>query len=149
MNTVYFEDVYTQFLRDITSITLAELSNEEIQAECESLLMNAITQFKFPKVSLQYEQDETGRYYFTDNVTQAEISVLLLHMGVGWIKYQLLNEDNFTPQYYDSTTRTYSKSAMIAQLNRLYENLEKKAKSREYDYGRTRDYKPTIGNIWQ
>lgn len=144
-----FSDVYSKFLSTIKSCTLASFSPQEIEDELFDLLTLSISDFKFPKISLAYEYNEDeDEYYFVEELRDAEVRVLIAFMRANWVSYQLTQEKNFDNQYYDSTTRTYSKANMLAQLNKLHDSLLKIAKQTEYDYNRVAlDGTPQIGKI--
>lgn len=147
---VSFEILYSQFLSSISSYTLAQLSDDEIQAELFNLARRAIATFKFPKIALDYHFDEevTYQYQFDNDITQREINVLLSHMKVLWIEFQISKEERLQNQYYDNNVRTFSSANLIAQLNRMYENFKLAARQTEYDYSRVAaDGKPRVGDI--
>jgi hypothetical protein len=150
---VTFNKLYAQFLSSISSYTLSQLSDDEIQAELFNLASRAIAAFKFPKVPLTYvevENPNTGEIMptFNEDISQKELNVLLAHMKVLWIEFQISKEERTINLYYDDNVRTFSAANMIAQLNRMYENFVIAAKRAEYDYGRVAtDGKPRIGDI--
>lgn len=144
-----FEILYDQFLSTISSYTLSQMDDEDIQSELFNLTINAISRFKFPKVSLTYSlHEEDYMYYFDENVAQAEITVLLAYMKVAWVEFQISKEQRFDSQYYDNNVRTFSMGNILAQLNRMYENFLQDAKDKEYNYGRVNIFgKPRLGDI--
>lgn len=146
---VSFEVLYSQFLSSISSYTLLQLSDDEIQSELKNLIDRAIGAFKFPKTELTYSLNEsTYQYEFDNELTQREFNVLLAWMKVYWLEYQISKEEQFDNQYYDSNVRTFSAGNLLAQLNRMYENFTSAAKKAEYDYSRiASDGRPKIGDI--
>lgn len=146
---VSFETLYNLFLSSISSYTLSQLSDEDIQAELFNLTVRAIARFKFPKIPLTYSLNELDyQYYFDNNVGHREFEVLLSHMKVAWIEFQISKEERLTNQYYDSNVRTFSMGNIIAQLNRMYENFYDAAKQAEYNYSRvSATGKPRVGDI--
>lgn len=144
-----FNTLYSQFLSTVRSYTLSELSDYEIQAELFNLANRAIANFKFPKIKLDYQFNETEQIHeFVNDITQKELNVLLAHMKVAWIEEQISREEKFANQYYDSNVRTFSMGAMLAQLNRMNENFVEAARRAEYDYSRVAtDGRPRIGDI--
>lgn len=146
---VSFEPLYSQFLSSISSYTLAQLTDDEIQAELFNFAKRAITKFKFPKMELSYRLNETDYLYYFDNmVTQRELNVIISYMKVAWIDFIISKEERFQNQYYDDNVRTFSMGNILAQLNRLYENLIAAAKDEEYNYGRVNALgKPRIGDL--
>ena len=146
---VSFEKLYDAFLSTISSYTLSQMSDDDVRAELFNIASNAITRFKFPKVSLSYSLNELeGKYYFDNNVTQKELNVIIAHMKVVWLEFQISKEQRFQMQYYDNNVKTFSMGNILAQLNRMYENFVKQAKDIEYNYGRVNiNGGSTIGNI--
>lgn len=146
---VSFDILYSQFLSSISSYTLAQLADDEVHAELFNFAVRAISSFKFPKVALTYTYNETeDMYYFDNTVTQRELNVILSYMKVAWIDFVISKEERFQSQYYDDNVKTFSIGNLLAQLNRLYENLIAKAKDEEYNYGRVNLLgKPRIGDL--
>ena len=103
MNNYWENNLFPQFLQAKDSCTLSSLSNIEIQYELNNLALRAIADFKFPKISLLYDYDETINpetevaygYYFLEIITQKEINVILARMKQYWIEYQVSQERMF------------------------------------------------------
>ena len=134
-----FAVLYDQFLSTVSDTNLSKLTDEEIKAELYNLAIKAIARFKFPQIKLLYTSTVVGDVVtttFTNDVTQRELNVLLAHMKVSWIDFQISKTDKYQNLYYDSAVRTFSAGNLLAQLNRLHENFVKDAKAVEYDYGR-------------
>lgn len=146
---VSFETLYNQFLSSISSYTLIQLSDFEIQQELFNLAERSIASFKFPKISLVYTFNEDEQIHqFNEDITQKEKNIILAYMKLFWIEYQISKEERFQSQYYDNNVRTFSHANMMAQLNRMQENFSKAAKQAEYDYSRIAiDGKPRVGDI--
>lgn len=146
---VSFDILYSQFLSSISSITLSSLTDEEVKAELFNLAQRAMVKFRYPKIALTYSfNTDEQMYYFDNNVTQKELNIILAHMLVEWISFQISNEEKFKNQYYDKNVSTFSMGNLLAQLNRMYENFSKKAKDEEYNYYRVDiDGTPRIGKI--
>lgn len=65
-----FEKLYDQFLSTVSSYTLTQLTNDDIQAELFNLVERSIAAFKFPKISLAYTLNEDDYvHYFTETLT--------------------------------------------------------------------------------
>lgn len=146
---VSFEILYSQFLSSISSYTLSQLTDEQIQAELFNITIRAIAAFKFPKIKLSYTLNTADyMYYFDNNVSQRELNVLLSLMKLTWIEFQISKEEKFQNQYYDANVRTYSMGNILAQLNRMHENFIRTAKDAQYEYSRVaEDGRPRIGDI--
>lgn len=91
-----FLKVYDAFLARITA---DEWTLEEelaiVERDWQELLKMAIARFKYPRVSLEFEEvnaaeDDDGPhlkiYQFTNDLTNAEIQVLATYMKHEWIK---------------------------------------------------------------
>ena len=89
-NKNYWENhLYPQFLQTIDSCTLSEFTNFEIQNQLGYLVERALVDFKFPKMLLVYEFDQTlndatmesfGYYFVSNDVGQREFNVILARM---------------------------------------------------------------------
>jgi hypothetical protein len=153
----YWEkDLFPQFLNTIVSITLSELSNYNIQSELNNLAKRAISTFKFPSVKLTYEFDDTidpcsgiaKGYYFTENVGQRELTVLVARMKQFWIEYQISQERMFFNAYYDRDVRLHSPGNTIDKLIKMLTTFKSLADEAEYNYGRVSvEGRPTLGEI--
>ena len=129
-----FNKVYTAFLSRILEDEWAQWMYEEAEQDWRQLLENAITWFKFPRVSLEY--DENG---FVDNLTMAEIQVLADFMKVEWLNRCIMTWENVKPLYEE---RDFSQANLLDKLESALENEKKSAKERESIYYRSRNGKP-------
>ena len=129
-----FNKVYTAFLSRILEDEWAQWMYEEAEQDWRQLLENAITWFKFPRVSL--ECDENG---FVDNLTMAEIQVLADFMKVEWLNRCIMTWENVKPLYEE---RDFSQANLLDKLESALENEKKNAKERESIYYRSRNGKP-------
>lgn len=76
-------------MQAVDSCTLSDFSNFEIQNQLGYLVIRALSDFKFPKVSLEYDFDPTinplteeayGYYFLENNISQKELNVILARM---------------------------------------------------------------------
>lgn len=121
------------------------------------LVVRAINDFKFPKVSLKYDFDSTinnttgeayGYYFISNEVTQREFSVILARMKQYWIEFQISQERLFENSYYDKEIRLHSPGNTIDKLIKMFTTFKNAADNAEFDYGRvTKDGTPALGNI--
>ena len=138
---VYFEEINKQLLNTLNSSTLAGMSDFEIDETLALLVFRAIADFRFPQMPLTYQREEnpnlgTVKYYFTENITQKEINVLLAIMKKYWLEQQLDSERNFEMLYYDKDVRTFSRGNIMQQLRTRYEDAKLAAEQAQFDYGR-------------
>jgi hypothetical protein len=140
---VYFSTIYKQALVTLQSQTFAELTDSDLKDLLDTLLMRSIADFRFPRVSLTYDdaplagatEDNLG-YYFTADVTQNEFNVLLALMKRLWLQQQLDNEDLFEQKYMDASIRTHSSANMLSKLKERYEIAIEECNQAQYDYSR-------------
>ena len=149
-----FSSLYDQALNTLKSNTFANMTDKDIENYFSSLAKRAIADFRFPKVSLEYEvqnqQDGHPEYTFKEEITQKEVNVLLVLIKKYWLEQQIDNETSFEDLYYDRDVRTFSRGNMIRSLNERYEKACDEAKRVQYDYSRQRDSegRPGIGTIY-
>ena len=129
-----FNKVYSAFLARILEDEWQQWMYEEAEQDWRQILENAITWFKFPRVSL--EHDDSG---FIDNLTQAEIQVLADFMKVEWLNRCIMTWENVKPLYEE---RDFSQANLLDKLESALEAEKKNAEKRESTYYRSRNGKP-------
>ena len=129
-----FNKVYTAFLSRILEDEWQQWMYEEAEQDWRQILENAITLFKFPRVSL--EHDDNG---FLADLTQAEIQVLADFMKVEWLNRCIMTWENVKPMYEE---RDFSQANLLDKLEGALENEKRSAKERESIYYRSRNGKP-------
>ena len=77
-----FNKVYTAFLARILEDEWQQGMYDEAEQDWRQLMENALTWFKFPRVSLEHDEDG-----FVDDLTQAEIQIIADFI---MFKFQLL-----------------------------------------------------------
>lgn len=156
MSNWTFSKIYEFFLTFISSCTFADLIDEELEQECHKFLLRALADFRFPQVSLEYQEivvqgedgDQTD-YQFTDEkFSQREVNVLLAYMRKYFFEWLLSRERNFEQQYYDADTKTHSLGNLMQQLNSAFKTALKEANDINYDYTRSSiKREPRIGAV--
>ena len=125
--------VYDAFLSKMQEDEWLHWTDEEIEQDWRSLLDSAIPWFKFPRVSL--EIDDEG--YFVDEAIGAkEIQILATYMKCEWLNREILTWENVKPLYVE---RDFSQANLIDKLKQLLEREEYKALKLERIYYRSRD----------
>ena len=125
--------VYDAFLSKMQEDEWLHWTDEEIEQDWRSLLDGAIPWFKFPRVSL--EIDDEG--YFVDEAVGAkEIQILATYMKCEWLNREILTWENVKPLYVE---RDFSQANLIDKLKQLLEREEYKALKLERIYYRSRD----------
>ena len=126
--------VYDAFLAKILEDEWGTWAVEEIEQDLNQLLESAIPYFKFPRVSL--ERDENG---FKEKLDSEEIQILATYMKCEWLNRSIMTWENVKPMYEE---RDFSQANLLDKLNSLHETQEKKARQREANYYRSRNGKP-------
>ena len=138
MVSVY--DVYDAFLSKILEDEWNEWDIEDIEADWHSLLMGAIPQFKFPRVSLEINDEGL----FEDDLNNEEIQILATYMKCEWLNRTIMTWENVKPLYEE---RDFSQANLLDKFNQMLtaelknaERLEAKyyrsIKRQPYDYTR-------------
>ena len=160
-NNYWSSCLYPLFLSSLSSCTLASYTDQELQNELDILVKRAIARFKFPKISLDYEYDETIEntnlpiverstkgYYFVNDIGYREIEVILAWMKVYWLEYQLSKERNYENLYADKDVKAFSSGNLISAIDKAYSTMMFTARKVEEDYGRvSANGKPAIGDV--
>lgn len=129
-----FSKVYDAFLSRILEDEWQYWMIEEAEQDWHQIMDNAITWFKFPRVSLEY--DENG---FLDNLSQAEIQIIADFMKCEWLNRCIMTWENVKPLYEE---RDFSQANLLDKLGSALELERKTARERESIYYRSRKGKP-------
>ena len=127
--------VYDAFLSKMQEDEWLHWTDEEIEQDWRSLLDGAIPWFKFPRVSLEIDEDG----YFVEEITNMEIQILATYMKCEWLNREILTWENVKPLYVE---RDFSQANLIDKLKTLLEREEYKALKLERVYYRSRKGKP-------
>lgn len=133
MASVY--DVYDAFLPKMLEDEWLNWTDEEREEDWRALLDAAIPYFKFPRVSLDIEDD----MFVDENVSNEEIQILATYMKVEWLNRTILTWENVKPLYVE---RDFSQANLIDKLKQLLEREEYKALKLERIYYRSRKRQP-------
>ncbi len=126
--------VYDAFLSKVLEDEWNYWTEDELQSDWRSLLNAAIPYFKFPRVSLEIQDD-----FFVDDLTNEEIQILATYMKCEWLNRTILTWENIKPLYVE---RDFSQANLIDKLIKLKEEEEYKALKLERIYYRSRNKKP-------
>lgn len=129
-----FNKIYTAFLSRILEDEWQQWMIEEAKQDWQQILENAITWFKFPRVSL--EHDDNG---FLSDLSQAEIQVIADYMKCEWLNRCIMTWENVKPLYEE---RDFSQANLLDKLQNALEKERKSAAQRESIYYRSRNGKP-------
>lgn len=126
--------VYDAFLSRILEDEWQEWMYEEAKQDWLQILNNAITWFKFPRVSLEHDGIN-----FNDNLTQAEIQIIADFMKCEWLDRCIMTWENVKPLYEE---RDFSQANLLDKLESMLESERKSARERESIYYRSRKGRP-------
>lgn len=154
MKKYWDEVLFPEMLIVIRGERYLAMSDKQIADELITLAKQAINTFLFPRVELTYafEEDASSvifpkRYYFTADITDKEIAILLAWMGFYWCKLIVSNSDNFNNVYFDSNIKSFSPGNVLHNYRVMMENYRDEARrleSRYYRAGSTPDIGGTI-----
>ena len=133
MASVY--DVYDAFLPKMLEDEWLNWTDDEREEDWRALLDAAIPYFKFPRVSLDIEDD----MFVDENVSNEEIQILATYIKVEWLNRTILTWENVKPLYVE---RDFSQANLIDKLKQLLEREEYKALKLERIYYRSRKKQP-------
>ena len=129
-----FSKVYDAFLSRILEDEWQNWLIEEAQQDWFQIMTNAITWFKFPRVSFEF--DKNG---FVDDLSNEEIQIIADFMKCEWLNRCIMTWENVKPMYEE---RDFSQANLLDKLKSLQETQEEKAAKREANYYRSRKGKP-------
>lgn len=129
-----FMAVYSAFLSRILEDEWQQWMMEEAEQDWRQILENALTQFKFPRVSLEHDDDG-----FKADLGQAEIQVIADFMKCEWLNRCIMTWENVKPLYEE---RDFSQANLLDKLQSALESERKNAEKRESIYYRSRSGKP-------
>ena len=165
----YWDDLlYPSFRATIRGEYYGIITQDDIDEECFHLATRAISTFKFPKISTEYVTfyairdkdnnlvevslaeypDAIKHGYFVNDLTQAEVDVLIAWMKVYWCENQISNADNFDDIYTDANIKTYSRANAVDKNTKLLADYRAYAQELETRYSRVNNTgKSSIGDI--
>ena len=143
-----FLKVYDAFLARITA---DEWTLEEelaiVERDWQELLKMAIARFKYPRVSLDFEEasdaaddsSELKIYQFTADLSNDEIQLLAMYMKHEWIKRCVASWEHIGQLY---TSKDFSAANHLDKLNDLEYNVRKEVEEQQDIYDRSRGKAP-------
>lgn len=165
----YWDNVlYPPFRATIRGEYYGVITEEQLDEECFFLAQRAVAAFKFPKISTEYKTfyavrnedneieevdiedypDAVKHAYFVNDLTYAEIEILIAWMKVYWCENQISNADNFEDIYTDANIKTYSRANAVDKNMKLMAEYRSYAQELETRYSRVNNNrKPTMGDI--
>ena len=127
--------VYDAFLGKMLEDEWLNWTQEEVEADWRQLLLGALPNFKFPRVSLDF--NESGD--FVDDLNNEEIQILATLMKCEWLNREILTWENIKPLYVE---RDFSQANLIDKYTKLLKEERANAKNLERLYSRSRKRQP-------
>ena len=122
-----FSDIYNCFFGKITDDMYFELTPQDTKRDCQSILINAIPSFEFPRFPLYnytiiaVEEDGVDNSYFSSKLSTEEINILAILMKQEWLQRQINSIELIRQKYYGSDFKLTSQANHLAKLNELYD----------------------------
>ena len=129
-----FQTVYDAFLAKMLDDEWGVWEEEEMQEDWKSILYGALPWFKFPRVSLEIENDQ-----FVEDLNNEEIQILATYMKCEWLNRTILTWENVKPLYEE---RDFSQANLLDKFNQMLEQEKKNAARLEAVYYRSIQRKP-------
>lgn len=131
------QDLYDAFLALIESDEWDQLEENVANIDFQHLAMAAIPWFKFPRCSLEW--DENAEYFKDENITNTEIQIIALFMKALWLNRVIDTWENLRPYY---TERDFSPAKQLSEFRSRQQDQMKQAKDLEKVYYRSIKGKP-------
>ena len=132
------QDVYNAFLSKIEADDWMLTEEENVVTEDWRMLLNAaIMQFRYPRVSLDYDKESA---VFTGDLGNDEIQILANLMKLEWIRRCISTWDNIRQLYSD---KDFSQANFLDKLNKTGEQVRDECRLMLDRYGRSTNYKPS------
>ena len=129
-----YTKVYEAFLARILEDEWENWLVDEAMADWKQILHMAIPHFKFPRVSL--EQNDEG---FSGDLGVEEIQILANFMKVEWLNRCIMTWENVKPLYVE---RDFSQANLLDKLNAMLKSEQANAEKMESIYYRSRKGRP-------
>ena len=130
------QSVYEAFLSKMLEDEWLNWTDEEIAQDWRSLLNSAIPYFKFPRVSLERNENDE---FVDKNICNDEIQIIATYMKCEWLNREILTWENVKPMYEE---RDFSQANLLDKLKALLDREETKALRLERIYYRSIKGKP-------
>ena len=127
-----FSEIYECFFGKITDDMYLELTHQDTYRDTQSILVNAIPFFEFPRFALYdytiVEVDEgIDSSHYNMKLSQEEINILALLMKQEWLNRQINSIELIRQKYYGSDFKMTSQANHLAKLNELAERNSKES----------------------
>ena len=131
-----FTAVYDRFLNKITDDLYMELTPEDTLRDIQSLLVNIIPNFEFPRKNLYdyslssisvYEESVEDASTFNIELTEEEINILAILMMGAWLQRQITSIENTRMKYSGSDFKFTSQANHLAKLLTLQTEINRQS----------------------
>ena len=130
-------NVYDAFLSKIEADDWMLTEAYDIVSEdWRMILDSAIVQFRYPRVSLDYDKDSAT---FNEDLSNDEIQVIANLMKLEWVRRCIATWDNIRQLYSD---KDFSQANFLDKLNKTGEQVRDECRLLLDRYGRAEHYKP-------
>ena len=129
-----FKKVYEAFLSRILEDEWQHWMIEEAEQDWFQIMINALSWFKFPRVSLEY--DEEG---FVDDLNNEEIQIIADFMKCEWLNRCIMTWENVKPLYEE---RDFSQANLLDKFNNMLAAEQAQAAKLEASYYRSVKKRP-------
>ena len=131
-----FQVVYDAFLGKILEDEWVNWDLEDIQEDWKTLLLGALPWFKFPRVSLDYDENLSA---FNADLNNEEVQILASYMKCEWLNRTILTWENVKPLYEE---RDFSQANLLDKFNNMLAAEKKNVARLEAVYYRSINRKP-------
>lgn len=128
--------IYDAFLGKMLEDEWLNWDLEEIEQDWKTLLKAALPWFKFPRVSLDLDENEE---YFEDDLNNEEVQIIATYMKCEWLNRTILTWENVKPLYEE---RDFSQANLLDKFNDTLAVEKKNAARLEAIYYRSIKRKP-------
>lgn len=127
-----FNEVYDSFLSKIVDYSYSNLTDDELEEQLESLLINAIPKFRRCKQDLSDRDMNVKEFNF--DLTDEEREVIAALMTVEYLKPRIITTDLMKMQLSDKDFKLYSQANQIKELMGMYKEMKAEAQKLINDY---------------
>lgn len=141
-NITPFQYVYDRFLSKITDDLYLELTPEDTYRDLQSILLNSIPGFEFPRFPLfDYNLNEfiervDSPGAFNSVLTHEEVEIISDLMVIEWVRRQIASVENTRMKYSGSDFKFTSQANHLDKLIRLKKDMESGSKHKQRLYKR-------------
>ncbi len=144
IKTTPFSFVYNRFLSKITDDLYLELTEEDTHADLQTIIINAIPGFEFPRFPIfNYQLVEyttadgvTGMGYFESALSSEELDIISDLMMIEWLNRQISSVENIRMKYSGSDFKFTSQANHLDKLLRTKQNFLANNKHKQRLYKR-------------